>query len=281
MVCSGPAPGEGGCGATLEDMGGPRPRARRLVLATAVAAPMLYARWLRPQLLTWGATPEETTGAYPGDKLVPDPDGGATMATTLPAPPERVWPWLVQMGLGRGGWYSWDWLDNDGAPSADRIVAHWQRLEVGQHLDRVPKGLTNWWIVAVLEPDRTLVLQGSYESLTGQGFDPRSGPRPWAWVEGVWGFHLQQAPGAGCSGEPPTGKSSCRAVAWCADRPSQLPVHRGGRGSPARILVAAWSADGLAAPLPDRLRPVTARTSPGYVGHQWTNPGGDGDLASQ
>ena len=150
MVCSGPAPGEGGCGATLEDMGGPRPRARRLVLATAVAAPMLYARWLRPQLLTWGATPEETTGAYPGDKLVPDPDGGATMATTLPAPPERVWPWLVQMGLGRGGWYSWDWLDNDGAPSADRIVAHWQRLEVGQHLDRVPKGLTNWWIVAVL-----------------------------------------------------------------------------------------------------------------------------------
>ena len=223
MVCSGPAPGEGGCGATLEDMGGPRPRARRLVLATAVAAPMLYARWLRPQLLTWGATPEETTGAYPGDKLVPDPDGGATMATTLPAPPERVWPWLVQMGLGRGGWYSWDWLDNDGAPSADRIVAHWQRLEVGQHLDRVPKGLTNWWIVAVLEPDRTLVLQGSYESLTGQGFDPRSGPRPWAWVEGSGGSICSRprAPAAVASRRParaavglspgaPTGPASCR-----------------------------------------------------------------------
>jgi hypothetical protein len=195
VVCSGLAPGGGGCGATLEDMGGPRSRARRLALAAAVAAPAIYALWLRPRLLTWGATPEETTGAYPGDELIPDADHWTTMATTLPAPPERVWPWLVQMGLGRGGWYSWDWLDNHGTPSADRIVAHWQHLEVGQHLDRVPKGPTNWWTVAVLEPGRTLVLQGSYGSLTGQGFDSGCGPWPWAWVEGVWGFHPRPAPG--------------------------------------------------------------------------------------
>jgi hypothetical protein len=156
-------------------------RARRLALAAAVAAPALYGGWLRPRLLTWGTTPDETTGAYPGDELIPDPNGGATMAATLPAPPERVWPWLVQMGGGRGGWYSWDWLDNDGAPSADRIVPQWQRLQVGQHLYRAPKGPTNWWTVVMLEPNRTLVLQASY-GLTGQGFDPRSGPglgRPW------------------------------------------------------------------------------------------------------
>jgi hypothetical protein len=160
-----------------------------------VAAPVSYARWLRPRLLTWGTAPHESTRAYPGDQLIPDPDSGATMATTLPAPPERVWPWLVQMGGGRGGWYSWDWLDNNGAPSADRIVPQWQHLEVGQHLYRAPKGPTNWWTVVVLEPNRTLVLQASYGSLTGQGFDPRSGPRPWASVDGVWGFHLRPAPG--------------------------------------------------------------------------------------
>jgi hypothetical protein len=176
-------------------MGGQRPRARLLALAAAFVTPALYARWMRPRLLSWGATRDEAAGAYPGDELIPDPDGGATMATTLPAPPERVWPWLVQMGGGRGGWYSWDWLDNDGAPSADRIVAQWQRLEVGQHLYRAPKGPTNWWTVVVLEPNRTLVLQASYGSLTGQGFDPRSSPRPWASVEGIWGFHLRPAPG--------------------------------------------------------------------------------------
>lgn len=177
------------------DMGGHRPRACLLALAAALAAPTLYARWIRLWLLTWGANPEEITGANPGDDLVPDPDGGATMATTLPAPPERVWPWLVQMGGGRGGWYGWDWLDNDGQPSTDRIVGQWQRLEVGQHLYRAPKGPANWFTVVIVEPNRTLVLQSSYGSLTGQGFDPRSGPRPWAYVDGVWGFHLRPAAG--------------------------------------------------------------------------------------
>ena len=172
-------------------MRGPRPRARLLALAAALAAPGLYALWIRPRLLTWGATPDETTGPYPSDELVPDPDGGATMATTLPAPPERVWAWLVQMGGGRGGWYSWDWLDNDGAPSADRIVPEWQRLEEGQQL----KGPTNWWTVVMLAPSRTLVLQTAYELPSGQGFDPRSGPPPRAYMDGIWGFHLRPAPG--------------------------------------------------------------------------------------
>ena len=64
----------------------------------------------------------------PATNSSPIPDSGATMATTLPAPPETVWAWLVQMGGGRGGWYSWDWVDNKGVPSADRIVAEWQSL---------------------------------------------------------------------------------------------------------------------------------------------------------
>ena len=118
---------------------------------------------------------------YPGDELVPDPDGGATMATFLPAPPERVWRWLVQMGGGRAGWYSWDWLDNNGRPSANRIVPEWQSLKQGQHLARVSapgnKG-PSWFTVKVLEPNRTLVLHSTYGMFSGLSFDPSSGPVP-------------------------------------------------------------------------------------------------------
>ncbi len=141
-------------------------------------------------MLTWGATREEATRANPGDELICDADGGATMSTTLPAPPEKVWPWLVQMGGGRGGWYSWSWLDNKGQPSADRIVPEWQNLQEGQVL----RGPTNLFTVMVLEQNRTLVLRSSY-GLTGHSFDPRTGPTPWAYVDGIWGFHLRPAPG--------------------------------------------------------------------------------------
>jgi hypothetical protein len=176
-------------------MSGHRPGGRLLLVAAAVTAPVVYALWIRPRLLTWGATPDETTRTYPGDELVPDPDGGgATMATTLAAPPERVWAWLVQMGGDRGGWYSWDWLDNNGDPSADRIVPEWQNIEVGQHLYRAPKGPTNRFTVVVLEPNRTLVLQSSY-GLFGRSFDPLTDPVPPAYVDGIWGFHLRPAPG--------------------------------------------------------------------------------------
>ena len=72
--------------------------------AAASAALALYARRIRPRLLTWGATTDEAARAYPGDELFPRADGGVfTMATTLPAPPEQVWPWLVQMGGERAG----------------------------------------------------------------------------------------------------------------------------------------------------------------------------------
>ena len=169
---------------------------QRLATASAAAA-VVYALWIRPRMLRWGATPDETSHTYPGDELVPDPAGGATMATTLPAPPEKVWLWLVQMGGERGGWYSWDRLDNDGRPSTDRIVPEWQNLEVGQHLQRPPKGPKNWWTVVILEPDRTMVLQTGYGP-TGQSLpEQRTGTVPRAYTEGTWGFHLRAAPEGG------------------------------------------------------------------------------------
>jgi proline iminopeptidase len=161
-----------------------------------LAAPAFYGRWVLPRLLTWGATAEEVSGSYPGDELVPDAEGSSTMATTLPAPPEKVWPWLVQMGVGRAGWYSWDRLDNHGEPSADRIVPEWQSLEEGRRLNATPDGQT-WFTVAVLRPGRTLVLRSDLDLKAGHSFEYRAGPLPRAYLAGVWGFHLRPAPGGG------------------------------------------------------------------------------------
>jgi hypothetical protein len=171
----------------------------RVVAVLATSAAAVYALWLRPRVLTWGATKDEAAREYAGDDVIPDPDDSATMATTFPEPPESVWPWLVQMGGDRGGWYSRDWLDNNAKPSADRIVPEWQHLEVGQQLTRVatPGREPGSFTVVTLEPNRTLVLRSSYGLFTGRDFDPRSGLAPRAWVDGIWGFHLRPTPGGG------------------------------------------------------------------------------------
>jgi hypothetical protein len=116
------------------------------------------------------------------------------MATTLPAPPERVWPWLAQMGYDRAGWYSWDKLDHGGQPSADRIVPQWQNLHQGQRLNSMAGG-RDQMTVAVLEPNRTLVLRSIYQVPAFHTVDPQSGPLPRACVDTIWGFHLRPAPG--------------------------------------------------------------------------------------
>ena len=108
-----------------------------LGIAAAVGA---YLRWFRPWQLTWGAGPEEVSRAMPGDELVPQPTFNATRAITIGAAPERIWPWLVQVGLGRGGWYSYDILDNLGRPSARRIIPELQNLAVGDIVPMSPDG---------------------------------------------------------------------------------------------------------------------------------------------
>ena len=164
-------------------------------LAAACAAAALYALWVRPQLLTWGATLEEITRGYPGDELIPDADRAEfTMATTLPAAPEKVWAWLVQMGGDRAGFYSWDRLDHYGEPSADRIVPERQHLQQGQRLNSEPGG-QNWMTAEVVEPDRTLVLRSATALPSGRSFDPRTAPRPRVYLDGIWGFYLRPAPG--------------------------------------------------------------------------------------
>lgn len=167
-----------------------RPGARLVPLVATAAALALYALRLRPRLLTWGATQDETDRTYPGDDIVPDADGTSTMATTLPAPPETVWPWLVQMGGDRGGWYSWDRLDRYGEPSADRIAPEWQHLEEGQRLTATRNGWS-WFTVARLEPNRTLVLRSDLSLPSGHSFDPQWDVLPLAHMDGIWAFHLR------------------------------------------------------------------------------------------
>ncbi|MCW3037337.1 MAG: hypothetical protein JWM17_2649 [Actinobacteria bacterium] len=94
----------------------------------------LYRRWH----LNWGATPAEVTNPLPGDEFLPHAQFRATRAITIDAPPDAVWPWLVQVGCLRAGFYSNDLLDNLGRPSATTLVPSLQHLEVGQWVPMSP-----------------------------------------------------------------------------------------------------------------------------------------------
>jgi proline iminopeptidase len=164
--------------------------ARRLG-ALAGLATAFYLAAVRPRLLRWGATDAEVEQPYPGAELIPGGRRGATMAATIDAPPSLVWPWLVQMGCDRAGWYSWDHLDNGGVPSARQIRPEWQQLAVGDRLTSKPDG-SAWFEVAALEPERFLALRAPLD-LRGRPFDS-AGPRPPRFTDSVWSFLLRPLP---------------------------------------------------------------------------------------
>ena len=123
-------------------------------VATAAAGLRLVRRWE----LRWGANDEEVELDAPGDDLVTRPHLVATRAVSIAAEPEQVWPWLVQIGRGRAGWYSYDRLDNAGKQSAREILASHQRMDVGDVVvmssrDGEPYGP----IVLALEPPCSLL----------------------------------------------------------------------------------------------------------------------------
>jgi hypothetical protein len=104
-------------------------------LPAMLTAP-LYRRWH----LNWGASHDEIGGSLPGDDLLLRAQYRSTRAITVNAPPDAVWPWLVQVGCLRAGWYSNDLLDNLGRPSASTIVPGLQNLEIGQWVPMAPSG---------------------------------------------------------------------------------------------------------------------------------------------
>lgn len=136
-----------------------RPRLKRallaLLLVVAVALP-LYLLLIRPWQLRWGATDAEVARALPGDDFVSHPTFNATRAVTVNAPPEKIWPWLVQIGLGRAGWYSYDWIDNLSRPSARRILPEFQELKPGDLIPVSPDGKQGFKVHTV-EPGRYMI----------------------------------------------------------------------------------------------------------------------------
>lgn len=109
-----------------------RSRRVRLLLDVLTAVPLwLSAPLVRRWHLTWGATAAERTSAMPGDHVVPRAQFNATRAITVAARRDELWPWIVQLGYGRAGFYSYDLIDNAGRPSADRPLEEYQKIEVG------------------------------------------------------------------------------------------------------------------------------------------------------
>jgi hypothetical protein len=108
-----------------------------VVSGAVILAGALFFALYRPWQLKWGATRDEIDRIMPGDEIVPRAMFNATRAVTIDANPEAIWPWLVQIGFGRAGWYSYDLFDNFGRHSSTRIMPDLQHIEVG---DLVPLG---------------------------------------------------------------------------------------------------------------------------------------------
>jgi hypothetical protein len=128
------------------------------MLGTAALA--AYLLLIRPQHLRWGATAEEVARVMPGDDFLPDPDLTASRRVTVRRRPANVWPWLAQLGQGRGGFYSYDVLENVvgcDIHSVSRVVPEWQEIRVGDQVRLHPEvGLA----VVMADPGHALVLRG-------------------------------------------------------------------------------------------------------------------------
>lgn len=128
-----------------------------------------YDALVRPRMLDWGSTSDERSRPLPGDDIVEPVMTHRTRAVTIDAPPEAVWPWLVQIGDRRAGFYSYDWVERfvfpgtvhyvEGTHSATRIHSELQDVHLG---DRINTGSVGSFVlgnpVTVLEPNRALVI---------------------------------------------------------------------------------------------------------------------------
>jgi hypothetical protein len=122
----------------------------------------VYARLVRPWHLRWGATPEDVSRPLPGDDIIARPAMSAMHAITIQAPVDRVWPWVAQIGQERGGFYSYDWLENllgMDITNTNRIHPEWQNPQAG---DIIPFWKGAGIPIIQIEPPRLMVLGGSF-----------------------------------------------------------------------------------------------------------------------
>jgi hypothetical protein len=157
------------------------------VVATTALAAITELSLIRLGL-TYGSSREERDMSLPGDDIIRDPVVVTNHAITIEAPAAAVWPWVVQMGWGRGGWYTARWVDRmifpANGPSADVIVADLQHLEVGDFIPDGPPETETGFIVRQLVPDHALVLHSTSHLPTSWR------RRGIAQVDWSWTFHL-------------------------------------------------------------------------------------------
>ncbi|MDR3584519.1 MAG: hypothetical protein P4L59_04255 [Desulfosporosinus sp.] len=135
------------------------------ILATLAIIVLVMTGYLllaRPYQLNWGATDQEVKQSMPGDQLSLHPEFFATRAITITGSPEEIWPWLIQMGYGRAGYYGFDILENLGSSkgirSADRILPEFQQFKVG---DEVPISSVAHMVFVAIEPNRYVIWTGT------------------------------------------------------------------------------------------------------------------------
>ena len=141
--------------------------------ADAIVTYIVTSPLTRSWYSKWGATETEVSMSLPGDGLVPNPVLESTRAITFQAPEAEIWPWLVQMGQGRGGLYSYQRLKNlvgCDMHNANRSIPEHQHLKVGDKVRIVPEGRDPYFLVSAIEPDRAIILGGD---------DP---PTTWAFI---------------------------------------------------------------------------------------------------
>jgi hypothetical protein len=156
-------------------------RAIAAAVAGGIAAAYISAG--RSRQLRWGATGEEVDAVLAGDGLITAPDLTATRAVTIHAPADLIWPWIAQLGQGRGGFYTYDWLENLlglDMRSADRVVSEWQDIQAG---DQIRLAADVGLAVAIAEPGRALVIRG--------GIPTGAVPCPYDFT---WGWVLREQP---------------------------------------------------------------------------------------
>lgn len=142
-------------------------------VALLLVLSLLYFTWLRDWQMTWGSTDEEVARTMAGDELLVAPHMNGTRTVEIKAPPEQVWPWIVQMGYKRAGFYGFDKLDNGGLPSAERIIPEHQDLEVGDSITFGGPSVR----VDVMEPPEAMLWVFTKES------------GPWAGATWAWGLY--------------------------------------------------------------------------------------------
>jgi hypothetical protein len=153
------------------------------------------SRFIRRWALAWIADqvgtgkPSANKRALAGDDLLPDANGQFTHGITIQAAPDKIWPWLVQMGCDRAGYYSIDILDNAAVHSARELHPDWQQLQVGQTIANTPDGSGVFEVLRVDAP-HVLVLGGLLDTRTSKQL-AFSAPRPERFWQVTWAFVLE------------------------------------------------------------------------------------------